>query len=342
MFSGTSKVHWQDYSTGQTLCQTPPRPEKGWTIIEGDSMEVECKRCIHLLGAQAGNPKKAPGTMTISDALQIATSAHRFQKDKAGRPYIEHLLAVQKGVQVLGIDPHEEIAALLHDIVEDTKWTIQDLREAGCPEPSLAIIEALTKRLGEEQNVYLARIVKAGHGACRVKLADVLNNTRHDRMEALPGFQRDRLLLKYRPVIVALMLELKLIVTQEGQQKLAKKPKGSSTGYSGFNGTGSSSYTYALKDAIVGEWPMKFKAPILANVPVPGGRLFVLANGTGLYLTEKEAEEKQYLRPLTQWTAVKTSERKEFKSNLDASMADDRLTRDAVIEWRKRQLATTS
>lgn len=174
--------------------------------------------------------------ITVSQARKIAHHMHRDQKDKSGRPYTEHLNAVEQGVYLFGGTAEERVAALFHDSVEDYHTTYDLLRKINVTEASIKMIEAVSKRFNEEQGKYLARIIEAGPGAMRVKLADLFHNTRHDRIQALrddkKDYVADRLLKKYRPSIAALMLELGMIVDEDAQKKLATKPIGSSSGWS--------------------------------------------------------------------------------------------------------------
>lgn len=104
--------------------------------------------------------------MEIEDAIKIACEAHRGQKDKAGEPYILHVLRV---ALVMPDDLHRR-AALWHDIIEDCKdrhWQPQD---AAWP-----YVKRLTKALGETYAEYIAR-VKVCPVARRVKLADLTDN----------------------------------------------------------------------------------------------------------------------------------------------------------------------
>lgn len=73
---------------------------------------------------------------TLERAIEIATGAHRGQRDKAGHDYIGHPLRVMAA----GKTPEEKIAGVLHDVVEDSDWTLEQLAAEGfAPE----IIEAL-------------------------------------------------------------------------------------------------------------------------------------------------------------------------------------------------------
>ena len=108
---------------------------------------------------------------TIERAIEIAATAHAGQRDKAGQPYILHPLRV-----MLRVDgEHEQMAAVLHDVVEDTSITIDDLAREGFPIEVLRAIAALTKLPGETRLEAAARAA-ADPVARKVKLADNAEN----------------------------------------------------------------------------------------------------------------------------------------------------------------------
>ena len=108
---------------------------------------------------------------TIERAIEIAATAHAGQRDKAGQAYILHPLRV-----MLRVDgEHEQMAAVLHDVVEDTAITIDDLAREGFPSEVLRAIAALTKLPGETRLEAAARAA-ADPIARKVKLADNAEN----------------------------------------------------------------------------------------------------------------------------------------------------------------------
>lgn len=131
-------------------------------------------------------------TFTLDDAIQVARRAHEGQLDKSGRPYIGHPLRVMGALR----DERERMAAVLHDVVEDTSVTLDDLREAGCPPEVLEAIAAISKRPSEDQEAYLARVA-ANPIALAVKRADIEDNMSPDRMSRLDKATQERLLAKY-------------------------------------------------------------------------------------------------------------------------------------------------
>ena len=108
---------------------------------------------------------------TIEHAIEIAANAHAGQRDKAGQPYIFHPLRVMFRVN----GEHEQMAAVLHDVVEDTAITIDDLAREGFPIEVLRAIAALTKLPGETRLEAAARAA-ADPVARKVKLADNAEN----------------------------------------------------------------------------------------------------------------------------------------------------------------------
>ena len=81
---------------------------------------------------------------SLEEAIAIAARAHAGQVDKARQPYILHPLKVMLRLQATD----ERIAAVLHDVVEDTPITLDDLRAAGFSPAVITAVDALTKRPG--------------------------------------------------------------------------------------------------------------------------------------------------------------------------------------------------
>jgi (p)ppGpp synthase/HD superfamily hydrolase len=116
---------------------------------------------------------------TLERAIELAAKAHAGQVDKAGQPYILHPLRLMLAVRT----PHERMAAVLHDIVEDTPTTFDELVAEGFPPEVVAAIRALTKTDGEKR-VDAAHRAAADPVARAVKLADVADNMDLSRIAA--------------------------------------------------------------------------------------------------------------------------------------------------------------
>ena len=81
---------------------------------------------------------------TYTDALIIAAEAHRGQKDGGGVDYIKHPLHIATKLKQRGFSNETQITGLLHDSIEDSDLTIEELREKGCPESVLDALVLLT------------------------------------------------------------------------------------------------------------------------------------------------------------------------------------------------------
>ena len=95
----------------------------------------------------------------ITGAKRLAEAAHRHQVDKARNDYFAgHLTDVHARAVAYGADPDEQAAALLHDVVEDTAVTEENLLDLRFAPTTLLIVHLVTKRAGEPEQVYYARL----------------------------------------------------------------------------------------------------------------------------------------------------------------------------------------
>src|SRR3954470_21134310 len=95
-----------------------------------------------------------PRLPTVADAIALATEHHRQSKDKGGAPYILHPIRVMLAMTT---DDARRVA-VLHDLVEDTHVTPDDLRKRGYPEAEIEALHALTKRKGESYDAFIERV----------------------------------------------------------------------------------------------------------------------------------------------------------------------------------------
>lgn len=119
---------------------------------------------------------------TIEAADRIAEAGHAGQFDKAGKPYIEHARAVAEMLREHGAEA--VMAGLLHDVVEDTDVTLDDLRAGGFSEHVVTAVDAVTRREGETYMDFVRRAAKHELGRL-VKLADNAHNSSPGRLAAL-------------------------------------------------------------------------------------------------------------------------------------------------------------
>lgn len=134
----------------------------------------------------------------LQRAHQLAREAHAGQVDKAGRGYYEgHLLDVLQRAVAYGADLDEQAAAVLHDIVEDTDVTDQDLLACGFSDKTILIVHLKTRREDEPDEVYYARL-RAYEPARRLKLdADMASNSDPERLALVEPVTRQKLTEKY-------------------------------------------------------------------------------------------------------------------------------------------------
>ncbi|WP_019241473.1 MULTISPECIES: guanosine-3',5'-bis(diphosphate) 3'-pyrophosphohydrolase [Bacillus] len=114
----------------------------------------------------------------IDRALQLALENHLGQKDKGGSPNILHPIRIMHNVN----SNEEKIVALLHDIVEDTNVTLEDLHNEGFSNYVVQAVDCLTKRKGEKYQLYLQRV--ANNPIARtVKMEDIKDNSNLSRIQ---------------------------------------------------------------------------------------------------------------------------------------------------------------
>ena len=138
----------------------------------------------------------------LNKAIEIAAIAHTGQVDKAGAPYILHPLRV-----MLSRDNDlERICAVLHDVVEDSEFTFEDLRKQRFSEEVIDVLDCLTKRDGECYDAFIGRVIK-NETACRVKLADIADNMDLTRIEKPTEKDQERI-KKYKKAVEAILAAL--------------------------------------------------------------------------------------------------------------------------------------
>ena len=128
-------------------------------------------------------------------ALSIARKAHEGQLDKAGVDYIEHPIYVASQVDT----EEEKAVALLHDVIEDSPVSAEELLQAGLPETVVTAVQVLTKKKEQDYQTYL-ETVKKNPLARVVKLADLKHNSDLSRLSSITAKDRERL-KKYKKAI---------------------------------------------------------------------------------------------------------------------------------------------
>lgn len=134
-------------------------------------------------------------TELTKKAMKLCFAAHKDQVDKSGLPYVFHPFHLAEQMT----DELTTVAALLHDVVEDTAYTLDDLQQMGFPSQVLEALALLTHDDAEPYLSYVARL-KGNPIARAVKLADLRHNSDLTRLDSVDGWTLKRV-EKYRKAI---------------------------------------------------------------------------------------------------------------------------------------------
>lgn len=127
-------------------------------------------------------------TEQTKKALKLMTEKHAGQKDRSGLPYILHPFHVAEQMT----DEESTVAALLHDVVEDTDTTFEELEEAGFSDRVIKTLKLLTHEEGTDYYDYVRKIGEDPL-ARKVKLADLQHNMQIERLDELRPKDLERL-----------------------------------------------------------------------------------------------------------------------------------------------------
>jgi (p)ppGpp synthase/HD superfamily hydrolase len=117
-------------------------------------------------------------TPLTKQALRLCFEAHKAQTDKTGLPYVFHPFHLAEQMK----DEISTVCALLHDVIEDTDYTLEDLAAMGFPDEVLEVLRLLTHAPEEPYMDYVERL--SHHPVARqVKLADLRHNSDLTRMD---------------------------------------------------------------------------------------------------------------------------------------------------------------
>ena len=135
-------------------------------------------------------------------AVMLAARAHLGQYDKAGAPYVLHPLRLMMKAQTL----EEKLVAVLHDVVEDSRWSIEGLAREGFSPSVIRALDHLTKREGESYEDFIERVA-TDRLATRVKLLDLEDNADASRIPTPTEHDLERI-ARYRRALARLEDEL--------------------------------------------------------------------------------------------------------------------------------------
>lgn len=142
-------------------------------------------------------------------AHRIAILAHAGVRRTAGDAYVNHPLRVARRLQVADFGEEVVAAAILHDVVEDSPWTLGALSAAGMPPAVVRGVDAVTKREGEDYTLLVERAAADPIGRL-VKLSDNADNSSAEQLAPLPVAKRERVVAKYAAARVVLAASMGL------------------------------------------------------------------------------------------------------------------------------------
>lgn len=128
-------------------------------------------------------------------ALKISFNAHKNQVDKSGMPYVFHPFHLAEQMD----DEYSVCVALLHDVIEDTDITVEDLKAEGFPKEVINAIELMTHSDSVPYLDYV-KIIKNNSIARKVKLADLKHNSDLSRLDNIDDKALERV-EKYKKAI---------------------------------------------------------------------------------------------------------------------------------------------
>lgn len=134
----------------------------------------------------------------LTKAIEIACTAHMNQVDKAGQPYILHPLRLMMKFNT----DEERIVAVLHDVVEDSDFTLDDLRRAGFTDSVVDAVNCVSKQGNEPYADFITRI-SLNELATKIKIQDIKDNLDVTRLESITDVDLQRI-AKYHKAIKTL------------------------------------------------------------------------------------------------------------------------------------------
>lgn len=125
----------------------------------------------------------------FDDILEFAVKVHKKQTDRHGNPFILHSLSVMIKMNT----ENERIIALLHDVVENTHWTLDQVKnKLGLTENIVQALDCLTRRENESYEDMIRRVIE-NDLAIKVKTADLENNMDIKRIQNVSDLKQSDL-----------------------------------------------------------------------------------------------------------------------------------------------------
>ena len=141
--------------------------------------------------------------MDIEQTIELIKNLHEGQYDKQGVTYYKHPVKVMERLKNKTINEDVLIAALLHDVFEDTNTSSQDLKNYGFSSYAIFLVETLTRNINETYKEFIERIISTNNDAIMIKIADMDENLNSSRGD-LPSSLKKRYVKNYEKLVNAL------------------------------------------------------------------------------------------------------------------------------------------
>lgn len=140
----------------------------------------------------------------LEAAINLAKFAHTGQQDYSGQDYVFHPLIVMRSIN--NATEIEQIAAVLHDVVEDTKVTIDMLKALGCPQEAIDIIKLVSRDKNTQTYAeFIENIANSENlSAIKLKIADLSHNMSPERTKHLPP-EKKGVINRYQKAMIVLL-----------------------------------------------------------------------------------------------------------------------------------------
>lgn len=149
--------------------------------------------------------------MINKEIIDLVQKYYKDKKDKGGNNYLYHLYYVSNKMRTR----EGKIAGLLHDIMEDSKCSFQELENARVPVESIRVIDILTRKENETYKEYIYRIVNSNNiMAIKIKIIDLENNMDLSRIPNYTEKDKQRIYNRYLPAYLTLLRSLEKILSE--------------------------------------------------------------------------------------------------------------------------------
>ncbi|MEG1254591.1 hypothetical protein [Clostridium sp.] len=165
------------------------------TLVNKSKLNFKTKYNLNTISTYAYKyMKRMIKVNNLEKAISIAVKAHENQKDKSGTPYILHPLHVMMKMKT----EEEKIVGVLHDVVEDTAYTLESLKNEGFSYEIIEAIDCLTKRKDEDYLNYINKVA-SNTIATKVKIQDLEHNMDLKRLNDIKEEDILRIVNNYKP-----------------------------------------------------------------------------------------------------------------------------------------------